>query len=135
MRARAAHRGKDLLAHRIVDRADLEPTALLDRNRDCEHREAVQEVGGAIERIDDPDDLAVAAATAFLGQERMRGIEFADDRDDLALGGLVDLADVVVAALGGDLETLQSYQAADDDLAGTACGAYRDIEQRMHGRH
>ena len=70
-----------------------------------------------------------------LSSARMRvfGIVLVDDVDDLALGGAIDLADVVVAALGGDLEALEPYQAADDDLAGAARGAHGDIEQWMHG--
>ena len=62
------------------------------------------------------------------------GIVLVDDVDDLALGGAVDLADVVVAALGGDLEALEPDQAADDDLAGAARGAHGDIEQWVHDR-
>src|SRR3984957_1331347 len=133
VRALAARGGEHFLAHRIVDDADLEFAALLYRDRYREHREAVQEVGGAVERIDDPDGIVVAAAAAFLGQDRVLGIVLVNNVDDVALSGAVDFADVVVATLGGDLQALQPYQAADDHLAGAARGAHGDIEQWVHG--
>ena len=70
---------------------------------------------------------------AFLGEDGVVGIVLVDDVDDLALGGAVDLADKVVAALGGDREALEPVEAADDDFAGAARGAHGDIEKRMHG--
>ena len=94
----------------------------------------MQEVGGAVERIDDPDRVVLAAAAALLGEDRVLGIVLVDDVDDLALGGAIDLADVVVAALGGDLQALEPHQAAHDDLAGAARGAHGNVEQWMHGR-
>ncbi len=77
----------------------------------------------------------LTAAAAFFGEEGVFGVVLAHDVDDLALGGPVDFADVVVAALGGDLQALETVKAADDDLAGAPRGANRDIEQRMHGGH
>ena len=75
----------------------------------------------------------LAAAAALLGEHRVVGIVPADDADDLLLGVAVDLADEVVAPLGGDGERFQPVEAADDDFAGTARGADCDIEKRMHG--
>ena len=67
----AARGGEELLAHGIVDHRVLQPPAVLDRDRHREGRKAVQEIRGAVERIDDPDVLALAAAAAFLGEERV----------------------------------------------------------------
>jgi hypothetical protein len=89
------------MRHRV-----LQPALDLAGDRDCEHREAVQEVGRAVERVDDPHRVAVAARAALLGEERMAGVVALDDADDLGLRGLVDLGDEVIAALGRDLQGL-----------------------------
>ena len=94
---------------------------------------AVQKVGRAVERIDDPHGVVLAAAAAFLGEEGVLRVVAADDGDDLRLGGAVDLGDEVVAPLGGDGERLEAVQAADDDFAGAARGAHGNIEKRLHG--
>jgi len=47
----------------------LEPATVFDGDGYREDREAVQEIGGAIERIDDPDELFAAAAPGFLGRK------------------------------------------------------------------
>ena len=93
----------------------------------------MQEVGRAIQRIDDPQRLVLAAAAAFFGEKRMLRIEPADAADDLLLGRMVDLGDEVVAPLGGDGQRLQAVQAPYDELAGAACGPHGYIEKRLHG--
>ncbi len=133
VRAAAARRSEELLAHGIVDHRMLEPTLLLAGDGHRERREAVQEVGRAVERIDDPDGVVLAAAAALLGEHRVVRIVVADDADDFLLRVAVDLAHEVVAPLGGDGEGLQPIEAADDDFAGATRGADCDIEKRVHG--
>ncbi len=69
LRAVAARGGEEFLPHRVVDDGVLEPAAVLDGDRHGEGGEAVQEIGGAVERIDDPDELVAAAAAGFLAEE------------------------------------------------------------------
>jgi hypothetical protein len=133
MRAGAAAGGEQLLAHRVVDDRVLEAASDLAGDRHGEHREAVQEVGGTIERVDDPERIVRAARAAFLGEECMLRIVAADGGDDFLLGRVVHLGDEVVAPLGSNGQRLQAVQAADDDLAGTARGAHGDVEKRRHG--
>ncbi len=92
VRAAPARRREDLAPHQVVHHGMLELAAVLAGDGDREHREAVQEVGGAVERVDDPDRLAVAALdfAAFLGEERMLRIVLADVADDLGFRRLVD---------------------------------------------
>ena len=92
--------GEELLAQRVVDHRVLEPAAHLAGDRDREHREAVQEVRGAVERIDDPEVLVAAAAAAFL-REESRGPGYIRRMVSMMslLGRVVDLGDEVVAAL------------------------------------
>jgi len=133
MRAGTATRGEQLAAHGIVDDGVFQASADLAGDRDREYREAVEEIRGAVERVDDPDGLVLAAASALLGQERVRGVVAADAGDDLLLGGLVDLGDEVVAPLGVDGERFEAVQAAHDQLAGAARGAHGNVEKRLHG--
>ena len=88
----------------------------------------MHEVGGAVERVDDPDDFVVAGGAAFLGEDGVVGVQPADGLDDVGFGGLVDLGDEVVAALALDLDGFEARDGADDDVAGAARGFDRDIE-------
>ena len=94
----------------------------------------MQEIRRPIQGIDDPDRLVVPCLPAFLRQEGVMGIMFADDGDDLRLRLRIDLADEVVAAFGRDRKGLQAVQTADNDFAGAARGADGDIEKRVHGK-
>ena len=70
----------------------------------------MQEVGGAIQRVDDPDELAVLRAmlaAGFFGQDGVTGVGGEQDLDDRGLSRLVDLGHKVVGPLGGDLEQVQ----------------------------
>ena len=60
-----------LFGDRIVDEAGDDDAVALERDRDGEMRNAVQEVGGAVERIDDPGMGLVGAfaLAAFLAEE------------------------------------------------------------------
>src|SRR5437667_929213 len=133
VRARAAARGEQLPTHRVVDHRVLEAPPHLAGDRDGKHRKAVQKVGRAVERIDDPECIVLAGPAALLGEERVLRVVTADDADDFLLRGVVDLGDEVVAPLGGDGERLEAVQASDDDLARAARCPHGDVEKRLHG--
>ena len=65
VRAAAALGGEYFLSHGIVDDPDLEPAALLDRDRHAKTGNSVQKIGGAVERIDDPDGLVARRCGRF----------------------------------------------------------------------
>ena len=88
----------------------------------------MHEIRGAIERVDDPDDVVVARRAAFLGQDGVIRIQPADGLDDVGFGRLVDLGDEVVAALAFNLDGFEARDGADDDVAGAARGFDRNIE-------
>ena len=92
----------------------------------------MHEVRGAIERIDDPERIVLAARAAFLRENGMIGVRLVDDGDDVAFGGAVDFSDEVVAALRCDLQAVEARHAANDDLARAACRAYGDVEKWLH---
>ena len=59
-----------LVADRLVDHAGDDLAVALERDRDGEERQAVQEIGGAVERIDDPAMAPVAAGVSPLSSMR-----------------------------------------------------------------
>ena len=63
----AARRGEQVIAHRIVNHRLHHYAFVRERYRYRVLRKAVQEIGGAIERIDDPLEFRFAGCTAFLG--------------------------------------------------------------------
>jgi hypothetical protein len=130
--AGAAAGGEQFLAQGVVDHAVLEPAAVHHRDGDAEHREAVQEVGRAVQRVDDPDVLGIAAGAAFLGEEGVVRVAALHGADDVLLGHAVDFADEVVAALGVDLDGVELVDVADDEVAGAARGADADVQNGMH---
>ena len=69
---------------------------------------------------------------ALLGEKRMIGMAAPNGRDDVRLGLAVDVGDEVVAALGVDLQRIETRQAAHDEIAGAARGAHADIEKWLH---
>ena len=65
-RAAPARRREEIVAHRVVDHAVRDLAAVRERDRNAVLRKAVQEVGRAVERIDDPDVFRVGVG-AFGG--------------------------------------------------------------------
>jgi hypothetical protein len=84
------------------------------RDRHRVDREAVQEVGGAVQRVDDPGELAVLGAmlaAGLLGQDAVAGVGLEQRLDDGLLGRLVDLGDEVVGPLLPTFSTSRSSDA------------------------
>jgi hypothetical protein len=95
---------------------------------------------GAVERVDDPDVLAVLGAAGrarFLGQDAVPGVGAEQDVDHRRLGGMVDLGDEVVGRLGADLQPVEVERGPVDDRAGGTRRLDGDVEhgvQRLrHG--
>ena len=70
--------GEQVVAGRVVDDGLRDLAALLQRDRYAILRKAVDEIGGAVERIDDPDVfifvVQVGGCAGFFGQDGMVGI-------------------------------------------------------------
>ena len=91
-RAPAAHRDEQFALERIEHHAKLQPPAALVGDRHAELRKAMREVGGTVERIDNPSMLARACVRAALfGQDRVAGKGAAEGADDDALRLVVGL--------------------------------------------
>ena len=129
LRAFAARGGEQLLTHRVVHDGVLHAAAPLHADRYRELRIAVQEIRGAVERVDDPEELAVVTAlAAFLAEEVVLRIAAVDGVDDFPLRLRIDLAHEVVLALGAHFEAVHPVQAADDGFPGAAGGLNGDVQ-------
>jgi hypothetical protein len=118
LRAGATRGGEHLLPDRIVDQPRFQPVLVAETDGNGEVRNAVQEVGGAVQRIDDPLILVLAVLfAAFLGQNTVVGIGLAQNLDNLLFGLYVRFTDEVVALFGGDG---QPFEVDRSDGAG--CG-------------
>ncbi len=97
-------------------------------DRHAELREAMDEVGRAIERIDDPLEGARTECATLFTQEGVIGVGATDGGDDLGLGSPIDIGHEVVPTLARDFERIEAIETTYDDFGRTACRAYRDVE-------
>jgi len=100
-------------------------------DRDGEHRDAVQEIGGAVERVDDPAVLVVVAGhrAALFHQERITRPRPRQLGVDDLFGLAVGLADVIARSLQRDLQVLHFAEVARQRAAGLGGRLNHDIEE------
>ena len=100
-------------------------------------RDAVKEVGGAVERIDDPARLVGIALdlAAFLEQHAPVGPRLAELVDDRLFRALVRHGDEIAGPFAADLELLDLAEVAPQPRSRLARGASHDGEQAGMGNH
>ena len=133
-RAAALGAGKELVLDRVIHDGMRDLPAIPHSYRHAKLRKAVDEVGGAVERVDDPGVLVFRAARVlarFLGEDRVVGVRLAHNADDGRFGGLVDLGDEIVGALGLHLEAARD-DCAIDERSGAAGRLDGGVQHRMH---
>ena len=132
--AAAAAGGEELVMHRVIHDGVLQAIEMADANGDAELRHAVDEVGGAIEGVDDPLEVLIGNAATFFGEDAVIRVGAVDDLDDGGLGALVDIGDEIIVRLAGDVDFIDPIEAAVDDIARFAGRANSGDENRMlHG--
>jgi hypothetical protein len=93
-----------------------------------------QEVGRAVERIDDEGLPALAHRAGFLGEDGDVGIGPAQLADDLGLGERIHFAGVVLAVLLEDVKAVELAHVAQEHGAGLAGRLDHDVDDRvLHG--
>src|SRR5581483_5846977 len=122
---------KHLVVGRIVDQSRDDRSFALKRDRDCELRNAVQEIRRAVERIDDPEMGAIAAldAAAFLAEEAIARPRLGQFLAQDFFGALVRSGDEVGRPLHRYLELLHLAEVAFERAAGKPRGFDHHIEQ------
>src|SRR5712692_3482163 len=129
--ALAALGGEQFLVRRIVDQAGHDGALALERDRDREVRDPVQEVGGAVERIDDPAVRLVGAfvGAAFLAEKAVAGARVRELLAHDFLGAPVGGGDEIGGALERDLQMLHLAEVALEHAAGLARGFDPHVEE------
>ena len=98
----ALGRSEQVVAAGVIDHGVLDLALVGQSDAHAVHGKAVDEVGGAVQRVDDPDMVGVLGAVLaarFFGQDGMLGVGVEQRFDDDALGGLVYLGHKVVHLL------------------------------------
>src|SRR6185437_12270812 len=105
---------KRVVVGRIVDEAGDDRAFALERNRNGEVRNAVQEIGGAVERIDDPCVRSVGAfaAAAFLAEKAVAGARFDQFLIERFFRAPVGGGNEIRGALERDLQLFQFAEIA-----------------------
>src|ERR1022692_100480 len=126
-----------LVVRRIVDQAGNNRVLALERDRDRELRNAVQKIGGAVERVDDPAVRLVGALarTSFLAEKAVTGPRLGELLVQRLLGAAIGGRDEIRRALERDLQLLQFAEIALERARGLARGGDHHVEQGgvVHG--
>ena len=125
---------EQVVARRVVDHGLLYLAPEREGDGDRVHRQAVDEVRGPIQRVDDPEVVAVLGAVRaarLLGQDAVAGVGGEQDLDDGLLGGLIDFSHEIVGRLGADPEQLEIQRCPVDDRPCCTCRLDGDVEHGM----
>jgi len=125
-RSAAACRDEQFALERVEYHRKLDPPVALVGDRHAELRKAMREVGGAVERIDNPSMVAlVPAGAAFLGEDRMGWKGAMDHFDDCGFRFAVGFGDQIDrAGLAIDGYSAEPFEM---DSAGGTRGAERNL--------
>src|SRR3989338_3199726 len=130
--AAAARGGVQFILERVEHHCLLEPALVLQTDGYRKLGVAVKEVGGAVERVDDPEVIITWMLAGFFRKNAVVRIGRAHGPDDFGLGHAVDLAHQVVTPLGFDRQTVEPVEMAHNNAAGAARSADRCVEHRVH---
>ena len=92
----------------------------------------MHEVRGAIERIDDPDEVTAGMTAAFLGEKAVIRVALPDARNDGGFRGVIHLRDELVAGLAAYLDIAHAVQVAQRDIAAFARRFDGRVEECLH---
>ena len=130
--------GEEIVGDGIVDHARHHLAFALQPDGDGEMRNAMHEIGGAVDRIDDEAVGLVGAfdRAAFLAQKAIAGPRLGQFLDQDLFGALVGAGDEIGRTLHRDLEIFQFAEIADQRAAGLARGGDHHIQGgREIGHH
>src|SRR4029078_8731237 len=123
--------GKGFLICRIEDESRNQLVFAVERRSHGEDRNAMQEIGGAVEWIDDPAMAAVAAfdIAAFLHQEAVAWTRAGKVGGENLLGAVIRGADEIGRTFERDLKLLNLAEIARETAGRLAGGGARPLQQ------
>src|SRR5579862_2896407 len=126
-----------LVAQRLIDEPCDDLAVALERDRDRPMRNAVQEIGGAVERIDDPAMMRIAAArgAALFHEEAIAGPRLRQLGLQGLLGFEIGGRDELARSLDRDLQLLDLAEIADEPACRLQGGPGHDIDECRADRH
>ena len=129
--ALAALGGEHLVVRRIVDQTGDYDALTLQRDGNRELRNAVQKIGGAVERIDDPAMALVGALAlpAFFAEKAIARARLGELLIERFLGAAVGGADEIGRTFERDLQLLKLAEVALERTRGLARGGDHHVEQ------
>src|SRR6266851_7859236 len=129
--ALAALGDEELLVRRVVDDSGNDRSLAFERDRDRELRNAVQEVGRAVERVDDPAMRLVGAllTAAFLADEAVTGARLGKLAAENLLGAPIRRRDEIGGSLERDLQVLDLAEIPLEAARGLAGGSDHDVDE------
>ena len=101
----------------VADGADLDPAGAHEGDRDAEVRDAAGEVGGTVDRVDDPG-VDGRGSAGLLAEEAVGGEGFRQRGPDVGLHGGVGLGQEVLRTLHAVAAGRLPSEACERDLAG-----------------
>ena len=121
----------EIVIGRIVDQAGDHDALALQPDRDREVRNAVQEVGGAVERVDDPGVALVVAlaGAAFLADKAITRPCLGEVCVQHLLGTPVGHGDEIGGPLQRHLKVFDLAEVALETAAGAARGFDHDVDK------
>src|SRR6266849_578836 len=131
-RAFAALAGVKLVRCRIVDEPGNDGAVARQRDGDCELRNAVQEIGGAVERVDDPAMglVGTLGSSALLAEKAVAGARLGELRAQNFLGAPIRRRDEISRPLQRDLQPLDLAEVALEAARRIVRGPDHDVEKR-----
>ena len=113
----------NIVANRVINDGLLDLAAHRQGDTDAVKRKAVDEIGRAVQRVDDPDEFGIfraMLAARLFGQNAVAGVSRQQRFNDRGFGGLIDFGDEVVGLLERDANGLNIKGSAVDEGAGGA---------------
>ena len=133
----AARGGVDVVALGGVNQRFLQYAFVQQGDGNGVLRVAVQVVGGAVQRVDNPFvfGASAAAAAAFFGADAVVGVGFADQVDNQRFGLAVDVGDEIVGGFVIHAQAVEVVGGAQHQVAGFAGGFVGDVEGGVELAH
>ena len=124
------------LFQRVENHRVLKTTTVLNSNGHGKMRNAIDKVGGAIERINDPEVIFAFTLTftvaALFTVKTVVGVGFAQRSNDGFLSSLVHFGDKVIAALDLNIDVVKIVVGSGYDITSLARRTQRHINHRLH---